>query len=127
MYVSNKIQFDRRKNSEESIWIKIYIKKSQNYLTETIYWPPDGSDYLPICFNNSLHMLSNVITISTEVTLLGDTNVDYLKKNDNSAIKNIFHLYGFQQIVTKPTRITEYSKTLTDTIFTTSPSTMSIK
>ena len=54
-------------------------------------------------------MLSNVITKSREVTLLGDTNVDYLKKNDNLAIKNIFHLYGFQQIVTKPTRITEYS------------------
>ena len=56
-------------------------------------------------------MLSNVIAISTEVILLADTNVDYLKKNDNSAIKIIFHLYGFQQIVTKPTRITEYSKT----------------
>ena len=70
-------------------------------------------------------MLSNVITKSREVTLLGDTNVDYLKKNDNLAIKNIFHLYGFQQIVTKPTRITEYSKTLIDTIFTTNASTIS--
>ena len=73
----------------------------------------DGSNYLPTCFNNSLNnMLSNVMTKSREVTLLGDTNVDYLKKNDNLAIKNFFHLYGFQQIVTKPTRITEYSKTL---------------
>ena len=64
-------------------------------------------------------MLSNVITKSTEVTLLGDTNLDHQKKNNNLAIKNIFHLYHFQQIVTKSTRITEYSKTLTDTIFTT--------
>ena len=70
-------------------------------------------------------MLSNVITKSREVTLLGDTNVDYLKKNDNLAIKNIFYLYGFQQIVIKPTRITEYSKTLLDTIFSTNASTIS--
>ena len=32
-------------------------------------------------------MLSSVITKSREVTLLGDTNVDYLKKNDNLTIK----------------------------------------
>ena len=57
-------------------------------------------------------MLSNVITKSREVTLLGDRNVDHLKKNDNLAIKNIFNLCSFQQIVTKPIRITEYSKTL---------------
>ena len=37
----------------------------------------DGSNYLPTCFNNSLNnMLSNVMTKSREVTLLGDTNVD---------------------------------------------------
>ena len=70
-------------------------------------------------------MLSNVVTKSREVTFLGDKNVGYLKKKDNLAIKNIFHLYSFQQIVTKPTRITEYSKTLIDTIFTTNTSTIS--
>ena len=130
MYVSNKIQFNCRKDLEENklecIWIEVYLKKSQNYLIGTIYQPPDGSKYLPTCFNNSLHnMLSNVITKSREVTLLGDTNVDYRKKNDNLAIKNISHLYGFQQIVTKPTRITEYSKTLIDAIFATDASTIS--
>ena len=97
----------------ECVWIEIYVKKSQNDLTGTIYRSPDGSNYLPTCFNNSLHnMLSNVITKSREVTLLGDRNVDHLKKNDNLAIKNIFNLCSFQQIVTKPIRITEYSKTL---------------
>ena len=59
MYVSNKIQFDRRKDLEENvlecIWIKIYVKKLQNYLIGTIYRPPDRSDYLPTCFNNSLN------------------------------------------------------------------------
>ena len=106
MCVSNKIQFDRRKHLEENmlecIWIKIYVKKLENHLFRTIYQPPDGSDYLPTCFNNSSNnMLSSLTTKSTEITLLGDTNVDYLKKNDNLPIKNIFHLHGFQQCVTK--------------------------
>ena len=75
MYVSNKIQFHRRKDLEqnmlECIWIKIYVRQSQNYLIGTIYRPPDGTNYLPTCFNNSLHnMVSNVITKSREVTLL---------------------------------------------------------
>ena len=129
MCVSNKIQFDRRKHLEENmlecIWIKIYVKKLENHLFRTIYQPPDGSDYLPTCFNNSSNnMLSSLTTKSTEVTLLGDTNVDYLKKNDNLPIKNIFHIHGFQQFVTKPTRITECSKTLIDTVFTTNASTI---
>ena len=58
MYVSNKIQLDCRKGIEEKmlecIWIEIYVKKSQNYLIGTIYQTPDGSDYLPTCFSNSL-------------------------------------------------------------------------
>ena len=110
----------------ESIWIEIYVKKSENYPTGTIYRPPDGSDYLPACFNNSLNnMLSNVLTKSRALALVGDTNVDYLKKNNDLAIKNIFHLYGFLRIVTKPTRITQNLKTLIDTIFTTNASTIS--
>ena len=50
MYVSNKIQFDRRKDLEENmlecIWIEIYVKETQNYLIGTICRPPGGSDYL---------------------------------------------------------------------------------
>ena len=124
MYVSNKVQFDRRKDLEENmlecIWIELYVKEVRKLSHWNYLLTPDGSDYLPTCFKNSLNnMLSNFITKSRKVTLLGDKNVGYLKKNDNLAIKNIFHLYGFQQIVTKPTRITEDSKTLIDTIFTT--------
>ena len=40
MYVSNKIQFDRRKDLEENVlectWFEIYVKQSENYLIGTI-------------------------------------------------------------------------------------------
>ena len=52
---------------------------------------------------------------------MGDFNVDYLKNNDNKDIKSIIYQNGFNQIVTKPTRITKDSKTLIDIIATIYP------
>ena len=46
-----------------------------------------------------------------------DINVDYWKKGDKE-IKDIFKLHNLTQIINKPTRITNVSKTLNDTIFT---------
>ena len=51
----NLVIFFKRTCWLECIWIEIYVNKSENYLIETIYRPPDGSDYLPTCFNNSLN------------------------------------------------------------------------
>ena len=52
---------------------------------------------------------------------MGDNNTNYLDKNNHNDIKDIFMLYGYKQLVTKTTRITENSKTLIDTIFTKKP------
>ena len=49
---------------------------------------------------------------------MGDTNINYLDKNNHNDIKDIFMLNGYKQLVTKVTRIAEVSKTLIDTIFT---------
>ena len=56
---------------------------------------------------------------------MGDTNINYLDKNNHNDIKDIFMLNGYKQLVTKATRITEDSKTLTDTIFTNIPKNIS--
>ena len=64
-------------------------------------------------------MLLIVTSESKEVNLLGDLNVDYLKKNDNTNIKEIIKLYGFKQLITKATRVTETTSTLIDCILTT--------
>ena len=49
---------------------------------------------------------------------MGETNINYLDKNNHNDIKYIFMLNGYKQLVTKVTRIAEVSKTLIDTIFT---------
>ena len=56
---------------------------------------------------------------------MGDTNINYLDKNNHNDIKDIFMLNGYKQLVTKATRTTEDSKTLTDTIFTNKPENIS--
>ena len=64
-------------------------------------------------------MISTVIAEFKETTLLGNLNINYMKKNDNKAVKNVFHEYGFKQIINQPTRITNTSSTLIDCVLTT--------
>ena len=52
----------------------------------------------------------------SEVILLGDINVNYLKPNENKEFKSMFYLNGFTQLITKPTRTTKDSQTLIDII-----------
>ena len=74
--------------------------------------------------NFNLLWEDNLITAlaeSKETIITGDINCDYLKRNDNLELKEIFSSIGFSQLVDKPTRITEHSKTLIDVIQSTSP------
>ena len=73
--------------------------------------------YLPYLFNDTL----NVSFKHKECTIMGDTNISYLDKNNHNDIENIFMLYGYKQLVTKTTRIKEDCKTLISTIFTNKP------
>ena len=78
----------------------------------------DGNIFLKI---STLYLMTPLNVISSkpkECIIMGDTNINYLDKNNHSDIKYIFMLNGYKQPVTKATRITEDSKTLIDTIFT---------
>ena len=82
-------------------------------------------NYLQDNFN--LLWEDNLITAlaeSKETIITSDINCDYLKRNDNLELKEIFSSNGFSQLVDKPTRITEHSKTLIDVIQSTSPETI---
>ena len=54
---------------------------------------------------------------------MGDMNCDYLKPNNNNTkhIKEIFHTYGYTQMIGEPTRTTDYSKTLINYVATSRP------
>ena len=55
------------------------------------------------------------------VVLTGDYNIDLLKFDTDSASQNLIEVmekYGFSQLVSKPTRITDFSSTLIDHVYT---------
>ena len=119
----DRIQWKKRNDLEheniECLWIEIIQEKAKNFLVGTLYRPPSSSKFLPINFETFLNdMLLRITSESLEIILLGDVNIDYLKKGDNKSIKEIFKLHGLKQLVTKATRVTSTSSTLIDCIFT---------
>ena len=130
MYIKESINWERRYDLEndgvEGIWIEVFVKNSKSFLLATCYRPPDGSNYLPSDFNDNLNvMLGDGVRESKEIIMLGDFNVNYLKKNEHMVFKDLFRRYGFQQIIKKATRTTYESSTLIDLIMTNHPGVIS--
>ena len=130
MFISNISKWQRRydfeRNDLERIWIETFPYNAKIFLLSIIYWPPDGSKYLFKSFSTLLNDTLNLISSEPkECIIMGDTNINYLDKNNHNDIKDIFMLNGYKQLVTKATRITEDSKTLIDTIFTNKPENIS--
>ena len=61
--------------------------------------------------------MNYVLTLNKDVVLLGDLNCDMLKNDRHSTALDEFCVnYNLKQIIDKPTRVTENSKTLIDVI-----------
>ena len=97
MFISDRIKWKRRMDLEvdnvECLWIEIFQHKAKSFLLTSVYRPPDGSKYLTSNFNNTLdEILETVSSESKEIIMMGDINVNYIKKKDNRDIKSIFEL-----------------------------------
>ena len=114
-----KERYDLENDDIESIWLEVFPNKAKSFLICCMYRPPENSKYLSSNFNKTFsNMLMTVTELQKEVILLGDLNVNFLKKNDNPDIKDTINLFGFKQVITQPTRITDISSTLIDVIIT---------
>ena len=103
----------------ESIFVEIHFK-NKSILVATIYRPntPPKADMDIFMFTLSeLQMTLN--RENKDVLILGDININMLKFQDhpktNEYLDNIF-ASGFMPLITKPTRVTQYSATLIDHI-----------
>ena len=120
MFIRTELDFKRLNKFEdeeiESIYVKFQPKSSKPFIVGTIYRPPDSSDYLSKKFETVLSSrLETLEDINKEIIILGDLNIDYLKK-DNETIKDFFRINGFVQLIKLPTRVTETTSTLIDVI-----------
>ena len=126
-FIKNFISYNRKPT--ESIFIEIFLPKSKPVLTGTLYKPPDKDDFV----NCLEHTFSNTnVFESQECYLLSDININ-LQPNDkeifrhwsaNTINKEIHHLtrshleffftHFLEQIITRPTKITNQTVILID-------------
>lgn len=124
-YVKESVNFKRRNDLHvdtlESLCIEIHKPGSKPFIVVTWYRPP-GS---PIAVFSSFEiLLGKLDSENVEYFLMGDLNCDMIAEtydNNTRKLVGIADIYGLQQLITEPTRITPTSATLLDLVFTNCP------
>ena len=127
MYVDDKIQFQVRPDLEvrdsdiDSVFIEFDGKQiglGRKVIVGTIYRPPNTNMRQ---FNvNLTDLLDSLKTERKTCYLLGDFNINLINCGshvDTKDFLNNMFSHSFYPVISKPTRITEYSATLIDNIF----------
>ena len=125
IYVRSNINFQIRADLSpsdiECLTIEISRPRSKPFLVSTWYRPPQSSPDLFAVFER---VVDKVDAENLELYLLGDLNCDLFPDSVNansSHLLNIMDIYGLTQLITEPTRVTQYSRTLIDLCLTNSP------
>ena len=103
----------------ENLFVKLPQPNNTDLITGTIYRPPGKSvpDFLSD-FDFTLHCLSET---NKKIFIAGDYNLNILKYNEHPSTSNSLNLvatYKFFPVILRPTRITEFTATLIDNIYT---------
>ena len=106
----------RRPRSEcesvESVWLEIQTPKSSILIGYVYRNPAATFDW----YDQFVTMRDRVQGCKLNVVLLGDFNIDMQKTNP--AWDSTISLFGLDNMITSPTRITPHSSTLIDHIYT---------
>ena len=124
-YVRNDISFNVRRDFSDEIGNIVFdmlLPKTKPILVGFLYRPPDQSKFLD--------KLSTTISRSNtfdnqEVYILGDLNINLINKqkhipNGIKRYKEFCSLYGLEQLISTPTRVTMNSSSILDHILTNS-------
>ena len=97
----------------EDIWLQIQFKKLPSIIIGTIYRHPKA---LSDSFDYILSLFKEICLRNKPVFILGDLNDDLLLQQ--AKLHKIIKIMKLSQVIEKPTRITETSKTLIDVLIT---------
>ena len=125
-FISEKLTFKKRDDlqivldsSLESTFIEIVLSNRKNILCGCIYRHP----HMSINEFNEKYLsplLEKLIKEDKFCVLMGDFNLDLIKKDSKSSISDFYNImcsYFFAPFILQPTRVTETSQTLIDNIF----------
>lgn len=107
----------------EALWIELKPSKSKNILFGFLYRPPSFDATI---FIDNLEVILKLLTQNDKVTILvGDLNFNLACSTSlNTSTRSFLRTtrkFCLRQLIKKPTRITEHSRTLIDLLFTTKP------
>ena len=91
LYVSNKLQyitqdlqvFDISSKRIECQWVKLVLDKQRNVIIGNLYCPPQGN--IQDCIDYLENITEHFDLTRNDLFIMGDFNVDFLTKNDNSS------------------------------------------
>ena len=101
------------------IMLNFSLLKSLNP-AQSLSWCLPGTDH----HNHLLTSFDKIDAENLELYLMGVLNCNLLSEvvsNNSSHLLNIIDIYGLTQLITEPTRVTQYSSTLIDLCLTNSP------
>ena len=101
-------------NNLECLTVEISKPRSKPFLVSTWYRPPQSS---PDLFSTFERIIDKIDAENLELYLMGDLNCNLLSEvvsNISSHLLYIIDIYGLTQLITEPTRVTQYSSTLID-------------
>ena len=104
-------------NKEELLWVEINRPKCKPLLIAAAYKAPNmkEANFLEILTNS----FAKIELDKNRLVLMGDFNINQHGKSSASRLLKSFAVVNdMKQLINEPTRITEYSKTLIDLIFT---------
>ena len=115
IYAKENIKIDRKSELEndvdETIWVEVHAK-GHSFLLCSTYRPEwSGAEYW-IRLN---HAIGLAYQISDKIVLVGDLNSNLLASQNNK-LKEIINLFNLINVIDKPTRTTDFSRTLLDPI-----------
>ena len=124
IYVRSNINFQLRAdlspNNLECLTVEISKPRSKPFLVPTWYRPPQSS---PGLFATFERIIDKIDAENLELYLMGDLNCNLLSEvvsNNSSHLLNIIDIYGLTQLITEPSRVTQYLSTLIDLCLTNS-------
>ena len=103
----------------ESLFVEITVPHGKNIIVGCVYRPPNQNTAL---FQDKLNdILSYISKDNKQCYVMGDFNLDLLQYNHHTPTQEFIDAlfsFAFFPLISNPTRLTSYSATLIDNIFT---------
>ena len=108
-----KRRYDLESNEMEQMCIEVKQHRYASFFVSSLYRPPNTNAAF---FKHLTQLVELISAEAKEIHFVGDFNIDLLQRNDPNSrrLKHLMENFGLHQMIDKPTRITDQSKTLLD-------------